>query len=512
MQHISRPLRRQVRRAYVAAGPRAVLALRRLVHAGVALALGFAAAACGKVADGDRGMPTPGEGNAGRDGTGSSNGAREVPAPVLECTPGRLPRRAVWLSEIQFAHAITQLLGPAALDAEQVPDAAQKPFFQDGVVVDRSLLQTRLELAGRASASLQGRVAEGTGCVANDDACARAFVAELAAKAFRRPLLEAEIADLNAVYDAGRETDLETGVRLAVEAVIASSSFNYRTELGTGAGAGAPVELTPHELASMLSFWLTDSPPDSSLASAADSGALSDTAELARQVERLLAAPEARDSLTHTLMSAWRLGNLFASSKDPSLFPEYGPGLQSSMFEETRRFLDRTLWGSGNLSEVLTSRTSFVNAALASLYGVPFSAGNPSEFVEVALPASERAGLLTQASLLSALSRADNTSVVARGLFVRASLLCLPAPPPKPEALLAQVPAFVGANLDQRQSAQFRAATSPCSTCHNLMDPFGLLFENYDAIGRYRRELEGVPIDASVRLDGAGFPGAFEGV
>ena len=201
-----------------------------------------------------------------------------MPATVLECTPGRLPRRAVWLSELQFARAITQLLGPAALDAEQVPDAALKPFSQNGVVVDLSLLRKRVELAGRASASLEGRVTEVTGCAANDDACARAFIATLAAQAFRRPVLEAELADLNAVYDAGRETDLEMGVRLAVEAVIASSSFNYRTELGTGAAAGAPVELTPHELASMLSFWLTDAPPDSSLASAADSGALSDAA------------------------------------------------------------------------------------------------------------------------------------------------------------------------------------------------------------------------------------------
>jgi hypothetical protein len=459
---------------------------------------------------GHQGTPTPSEGNSGSDGMDTSNGPGEMPATVLECIPGRLPRRAVWLSELQFARAITQLLGPAALDVEQLPDAALKPLSQNGVVVNRSLLQTRLDRAGRASASLQGRAGEVTGCGASDDACARAFIARLAAKAFRRPVLEAEIADLNAVYDAGRETDLEMGVRLAVEAVIASSSFNYRTELGTA--GRAPVELSPHELASMLSFWLTDSPPDSSLASAADSGALSDAAELARQVERLLATPEARDSLTHTLMSAWSLSNLFGAVKDPALFPEYGPALQSSMFEETRLFSSRTLWGTGSLGEMLTSRTSFVNQALAGLYGLPFSGSNPNEFVEVELPVTERAGLLTQASLLSALARADDTSVVARGLFVRARLLCLPGPPPKPEALLAQIPEVVLADLDEREAAEYRAASSPCRSCHESMDAFGLLFENYDAIGRYRQELDGAPIDPSVSLDGAGFPGTFRGV
>jgi Protein of unknown function (DUF1592)/Protein of unknown function (DUF1588)/Protein of unknown function (DUF1595) len=486
---------------------------RRIARAGVALALGFAAVACGQVAGSDQESPSaPRTGNAGSDGMESSNGPGETPAPVLECTPGRLPRRAVWLSELQFARAITQLLGPAALDAEQAPDAVLEPFPPSGVVVDASLLRTRLERAGQASASLEGRVAEVTGCAANDDACARAFIAALAAKAFRRPVLEAELADLNAVYDAGRETDLEMGVRLAVEAVIASSSFNYRTELGTGAGAGAPVELTPHELASMLSFWLTDSPPDSSLASSADSGELSDAAELARQVERLLATPEARDSLTHRLMSVWTLSNLFAAVKDPALFPEYGPALQSSMLEETRLFLNRTLWGAGNLGEVLTSRTSFVNRALAGLYGVPFSGSDPNEFVEVELPASERAGLLTQASLLSTHARADDTSVVARGRFVRARLLCLQGPPPKPESLIAQLQDVVFAELDERELAEYRALNSPCRNCHDSIDPFGLLFENYDTIGRYRQELDGAPIDASVSLDGVGFPGTFQGV
>ncbi len=199
-------------------------ASRRLARAGAALVVGFATAACGMVDDGHQGTPTPSEGNSGSDGMGTSNGPGEMPAPVLECTAGRLPRRAVWLSDLQFARAITQLLGPAALDAEQVPDAALEPISQNGVVISRSLLQKRLDLAGRASASLQGRVAEVTGCAASDDACARAFIAALAAKAFRRPVLEAELTDLNAVYDAGRETDLEMGVRLAVEAVIASSS------------------------------------------------------------------------------------------------------------------------------------------------------------------------------------------------------------------------------------------------------------------------------------------------
>lgn len=141
---------------------------RRLARSGAALALGFAASACGRVAGSDRGAPTPSEGS---DGMGTANGPGEMPAPVLQCIPGRLPRRAVWLSKLQFARAITQLLGPAALDAEQLPDVTLKRLSQNDVVVDRSLLQKRLDRAGRASASLEGRVAEVTGCAASDDGC-----------------------------------------------------------------------------------------------------------------------------------------------------------------------------------------------------------------------------------------------------------------------------------------------------------------------------------------------------
>jgi hypothetical protein len=194
------------------------------------------------------------------------------------------------------------------------------------------------------------------------------------------------------------------------------------------------------------------------------------------------------------------------------LFPEYGPLLQANMFEETRLFLNEALWGAGaSLGQVLTSRQSFVNQALADLYGVPFTGNDPTDFVAVELPESERAGLLTQASLLTARARSDNTSVVARGLFVRSALLCLPRPPPPPEDVIAQVQALLAADLTERERADFRAMTSPCNGCHQAMDAFGLMLENYDAIGRFRQELAGEVIDSTVNLDSVGFPGTFAG-
>jgi hypothetical protein len=438
----------------------------------------------------------------------------EAPA-ARECAPGRIERRAVWLSDIQFANTVTRLLGENAVPAERIADPALKPFSQKGVVVNTSLLRERLDVAEQAAASLGTRFTAVTGCEADDDACARAFVASFAERGFRRPIAEAELAELNDVYTLGRQGGVSAGAQLAVQAIIASPSFNYRTELGGSApDLAGNVELSDHELASLLSFWLTDAPPDDELSAAANQGSLSDPQELERQVDRLLDSAEGQDAVTLTLMSAWGMSNLFGATKDPTLFPGYGPLLQSNMFEETRLFLNRALWGpDGSIGQVLTSRQTFVNEALANLYGVPFSGSDPTEFVSVELPAGERSGLLTQASLLAGRARSDNTSVVARGLFVRSALLCLARPPPPPEDVIAQVQALLAADLTERERADFRAMTSPCNGCHASVDAYGLMLERYDAIGRYRTELEGEPIDAAVELaQASGFAGSFANV
>ncbi|HKO93173.1 MAG TPA: DUF1592 domain-containing protein [Polyangiaceae bacterium] len=453
------------------------------------------------------------------DNTGSEPGVIDPigngqPTTGEACAPGRLSRRAISLSDIQFANSIRALLGPLAVAVEAQPDAALKPFSQKGAVVNTSLLRTRIDLAESAAASLTGRIGELTGCSEGDDVCARGFLADLAHRAFRRPVSAEELADLSEVFAVGREASFEQGVQLATQAVIASPSFSYRTEFGdttVDATTGAR-QLGGTELASLLSYWLTDGPPDADLLAAAEAGQLSQPGEIERQVARLLASPAAQDSITLTLMAAWGMSNLFGSAKDPTLFPEYGPLLQSNMFEETRLFLNHVLWSPGSsVDQVLTSRTSFVNAALAKLYGVPFTGSDPTEFVEVELPPDQRAGLLTQPSLLAARSRSDNTSVVARGLFVRSELLCLPRPPPPPEAVIAQVQELLAADLTERERAEFRAATSPCNGCHASIDGFGLMLETYDAIGRYREELNGEPIDPQVALDTLGYPGQFDG-
>ncbi|WP_434048470.1 MULTISPECIES: DUF1592 domain-containing protein [Sorangium] len=467
---------------------------------GIAACASLLVAGC--VGDIGSGATPPGGGAAA-----SGGGANPPGTESGLCSP-RLERRIVLLADLQFMNAIRDLLGEEAIEPGQAPDARTKPFAKKGVVVGTSLVHARLARAAYAAESLTGRFEQVTGCAAGqdggDDACAKEFLTRFAQRAFRRPMEATELDNLWAVYGLGRETSLERGVSLAVEAVLASPSFSYRTELG-GVANGDVVKLTAHETASELAFFLTDSLPDADLAAAADSGALHDPEELKRQTERLLEKPETRSSLSTTLIAAWGLSNLFGTIKDPGLFPEYTPSLQASMFHETELLLDELLWNRGaDVSTLLSSRETFVNGSLAEVYGVEHTGASPEEFAKVTLPADERAGILTQPGLLAALSRTDNTSVVARGLFVRGALLCMGKIPSPPEALAGAIEELLKADMTERERAEARAGNATCAACHKQFDAFGLLLERYDPVGRYRDTLGGEPIDARVDLANMG--------
>lgn len=426
------------------------------------------------------------------------------------CAP-RIERALLLLNELAFVNSLRDLLGPEALEGRLAPEAHAKPFTQKGYVANTSLVNSRLDWAIHATRHWEGRTEELTGCSNGDDACARSFLEHFARRAFRRPVGSEEIDDLMLVFAQGKETSFDQGIQLALQAIFVSPSFNHRTEYGTLTDSGS-YELTPHELASVLSYLLTDSLPDEELLAAADSGALADAEERKRQILRLLERPEVRDSVEKTLLAAWTLGNLFGKVKDPGMFPEYSTALASQMYRETELFLKENLWDpERGLSSLLTSGTSYVNGALAELYGIPFPGDDPTEFVEVELPPAERSGLLTQASVLTTLARTDSTSVVARGLFVNGPLLCLPKIPAPPADAVAEVEAQLEHDLTERERAQLRAETSPCSSCHDQFDAFGLLFENYDAIGKYRTTLNGESIDATVDFaKNASFDGVYD--
>lgn len=431
-------------------------------------------------------------------------------------TPVEVPRRLVRLSFNQLANSVRGLLGDAAADAIatkfEIGDPAQRAFPaltspREGTTLTDAVWAKEDGIAAAAAQYVRDNFAAVTGCPTATEACAKTFLTSFAEKAYRHPLSPREAAGVLQLYTevAAAGATVPEAVQLGVQGVLDAPQFVYRTELGAPGAAGPAVALAPHELAAQLSFFITDGPPDAALLDAAAQGRLASAAGIGAEVDRLLATDAARTNLRDAIFTYFSLPNLDNVVIDPAKVPEFNVGLKNAMYRESQEFLSNVLW-TGTLGDLLTSRRTRVNADLAALYGVSLPAGvapGPDGFVPVELPAT-RAGLLTQPGFLTARARTDKDSVVGRGLLVLATVLCGKVPPP-PEALKGAIAAATTmlADKTERQKAEYRAQTSPCFSCHASFDPYGLLLEPFDVIGRSRTvdELKR-PIDPTTALPG----------
>ena len=294
--------------------------------------------------------------------------------------------------------------------------------------------------------------------------------------------------------------------------VFTSPSFVFRTEIGEGTATTGLVPLTGFERASALSYFLGDGPPDPELFEAARQGALGERAGLEAQARRLLSRPDGASGFLKLFREFFETEAAAQTEKEAEIFPQWNEALGADLTRESEAFLQQALWGEGaRLSTLLTASFTMLNGALAGYYGLPAPAG--SGFSRVGLPAGQRAGILTQAGRMAALAKGNDTDPVMRGRFVREALLCQSLPPP-PDAVAAIPPPPDGQNTHRERLTQHSKDPS-CAPCHNLMDPLGLAFENYDGIGRYRTTEVGKRIDASGTLtraepEGATFSNALE--
>jgi hypothetical protein len=341
-----------------------------------------------------------------------------------------------------------------------------------------------------------------SGCgTAPTNECARAFVSALAERAFRRPLTERESSSVLTVYDEAiaQGGTIQEATQHTVHAIYSSPHFLYRTELGAPA---APGPLTPFELASQLSYFVTDGPPDAELLQAAARHQLATPEQIAPHVDRMLATPAARSNLLAAVAASLGLSRVLSVVIDPAKVPEFNAGVAASMFHETQLFINDVLWNGGQVSDLVTSRKSYVNAQLAPLYGLSAPAlVDAAGFGAVELP-DNRAGIITSLGFLTSRSRPDGQSVVGRGLAMNDAILCQQNPP-FPSALAAQIEEINHQQEDmtERERADYRAATPTCQGCHISFDPFGVALENYDTIGRFRQvDDEQRPINPVVTL------------
>ena len=425
----------------------------------------------------------------------------DVPEPL--CGHDSVAPARIWrLSDSQHANAIRDLLGLDSVIEVRTPGTAEDSFVNESelLTVTGPMASQYEAAASDAAASAIESLASLVPCdpTSGDEACARAFIDDLVPRAYRRPIDDEEREAFVALFHHGAEEDFATGIGTIIEATLQAPSFLYRTELGSDEAAGPTVALDPYELAAAIGFLLLDSIPDEELWTRAQDGTITDPDVLEAEVDRLLATPRVQENLVRIFSVYLGTPKAAGMSKSAELFPEFELALAEDMAHETEEFLRHLLPG-GTVADLLTSRTTFVNERLATLYGIDGITGDA--FVEVELPEDQRAGVLTQPAMMSILAAPEETSVVHRGLFVQKLLLCTELPAP-PAGVDLDDPDFEG--LSQRELAELRASEEACRACHSVIDPVGLTFEHYDALGRYRTDIEGEPVDASADIVGLG--------
>lgn len=358
-----------------------------------------------------------------------------------------------------------------------------------------------------------------TGCnpnFAGAESCARQFAQSFGRRAFRRPISSTDEAMFMAAYDAGASGGTYAdGIEVMIRMALQSPNFLYRLETAVNTSEEL-IPLDPYEMATRLSYFIWGTGPDDALLDAAAAGQLNTKEQVAAKAREMLGSAKARDSLTNFLEQWSDVRKLENITKNTNLFPNYSNDVRDAMMRELPAFLDY-LFDSNDvtLNNLFTANVAFVSGPLADIYGVarPFNSGTTPQMVT--LPEEHnRAGLLTQAGFMAVQGHPDQTSPVLRGKFVRANLLCDPPPPPPDDVNIAVPEITVGTTARDRADIHLSAGGS-CAGCHTLMDPIGLAFENFDAMGQYQEYEGGSAIDVSgevLFVNDADLEGPFVGV
>ncbi len=428
--------------------------------------------------------------------------------------PGPAPLRR--LTQAQYDNVVRDLLGDTSQPGRTFPaDATVGEFSNNATTLVVSPLLAQAYEAAAESLSGVAITDDATLLPCSpqkdgEDACARAFIASFGKRAYRRPLAQSEINTIFVLYAANRDSaDFNNGIRAVIELMLQAAPFLYQVEAGDAAKATDGVApLTSWEMASRLSFFLWGSMPDDALFAAAQADQLQTPEQVEAQARRMLGSPKAHDA-TADFFSQWlHLDGLYGATKDPTLYPQYTDAMRASMQKETLAFTDWVLWQSdGRVSTLLTAPVSFLDANTSTLYGLNVTSTTP---MKTPLDPKQRAGILTQPSVMAVFAKPNQSSPVTRGKWVRERLLCQRVPPPPSNVNI--IPPEVKSGQSTRQRFAQHDADPACAGCHKLMDPIGFGFEHYDAIGRYRTMDQGLPVDATGAVSTSDVDGAFDGV
>jgi len=444
--------------------------------------------------------PAAGEvgGAPGLAGGSSASAGSNVQGPFREEYTQASVRR---MTVRELANTVAQLLGTTRdLSSELPHDVPQEGYSRNQAqlvdpVFGRELQHTAEQLAAEAVSERLSLIAPCSATPGPD--CARSFIRDFGARAYRRPLGDEEQAELMALYDQAAEgrpdaaSQFASGIQFLLEAMLQAPSFIYISQVGELAAPGAVSALEQWEIASTLSYLVVAGPPDEALRAAASAGQLSGRDARRAHAERLLATPAGQAQVRSFIREWLHLDKVATIDKSDPRFSE----LRQPLLDEANDFIDEvTLHDDGTLATLLTAGYTVVGPELAAFYGI--STGGDGR---ASLACSERVGLLQQGAFLAANSAANLSSPIKRGAVFLDRITCLPSPPPSLSGVVVQQPS-PDPSSTTRELFAAHAADRRCSTCHARLDGAGFLFENFGPIGEQRSEEAGKPIDTSGEL------------
>jgi hypothetical protein len=469
---------------------------------------------------------TPGSGASAAGGTSGTmtqtggSGGTSAPITQLDCSkhvpdPGPSPMQL--LSHQQYLNTVKELAGDVpGLDQALGDDVSASAFGLVQPDVTQVQLERFQKAAGAVAAVIVGnkttldKIAPCAVGAAPAD-CAKNLVTKFGALAYRAPVTDAADIDRHVqLFTVGAATSYAHGIELLLQGMLQSPRFLYRVEIGTGEKVSdTAVKLSGYEVAARLSYTLWDSPPNDRLNQAVAAGTLASKEGVAQQLAWML--QDARGlKLVNRFLEAWtHVGSVDGLVKNPDTYPQF----QSASFKESLKgqaaafFDDLLTKQGGKLSALFTSQTAFYNKDLGDYYGVT---GTDVTFQSLQKTDGTVQGILTLPAVLAVQGKPNESSPIYRGRFVRESLLCqqLPSPP----ANIPAPPEVTPGSTTRERLAQHESDPT-CSGCHQLLDPLGFGFENYDTLGRYRTQDAGKPVDASGNVSSTrDIDGPFNGV
>ena len=451
---------------------------------------------------------------------------------ILERGPRAGPPHLRRLARHEYANTVRDLLDVHFNAGEDLPEdgAGGEGFTNAAETLTISPIHAEkylaaatraLDYASRDSSARDRLLAIRPGEGTSEREAAAKNLQRLATRAYRRPVDDGEVERLVAVYAAARDEGLrfDEAVLYAMRGVLISPHFLFILE-SPPSGNGEAEPVTPHELATRLSYFLWASMPDEELRAAADDGSIATPDGLREQTIRMLNhdSTHLRDSMGQFVGQWLGTADVGAAKRIDTEKHSWWEEPHAAAFRNQPVYVfEEILRDNRSILELIDAEWTYLNRFLLDVYDLDRDEidgnlrGNLNRFA-LSGEARRRGSLLSMGGVLAVSAYPRRSSPVLRGVWVLEKMLGRELPPPPPDVPELEESETAETQMTLRERLQRHRVDATCASCHDRIDPMGFTLENFDEVGRWREKDDGGPIDPSAALPDGTELGGLDGL